>query len=157
MTAPDQLAQEAKRLADEVDRMPVRLHKALHTAIDALAQRAESAEALVEQYRTALLTARDALASSYDVSDYPANGKTKQDKAIAAIDAMVERIAEMTKRAESAEALVKQLCKPMLTDVLVEYTYAYARAQDCLAADVWVSMRCFGRPDIVPCVPVTSI
>lgn len=38
-----------------------------------------------------------------------------------------------------------------LADVLAEYLWAYERAQDRLAGDIWLSMRCFGRPDIVPC------
>lgn len=46
---------------------------------------------------------------------------------------------------------------PLLADALCEYLMHYAHAQDRLAADIWVSMRCFGRPDIVPCVLATSI
>lgn len=42
------------------------------------------------KFRAALETAREALASSYNVLTYPGDGTSKQDKAIAAIDATLD-------------------------------------------------------------------
>ena len=62
-------------------------YKALRTQ---LTPAREHADELVE----ALREAKYALGLCYDVCDYPANGETKQDDAIASIDLVLSRIKE---------------------------------------------------------------
>lgn len=62
----------------------------------------ESTTAILKECRSALACAEDALRSSYQVCDYPANGNSDQDHALANVRSTKGRLDEFLARLEQS-------------------------------------------------------